>query len=172
MIRPAAALLLLAACGGGDGAFRPLAVGDPAPEYAGVTLAGDSLALAGLEGRAVLVNVWATWCPPCVEEMPALDALQRSHGPRGLEVVAVSIDTGADGDQVEAFVADHDLSMTVLHDPARRIERAFRTVGVPETFLIGPDGRIAARWIGAVDPAAVEAAVEAALPPGGAARRG
>ncbi len=162
MKRFASALLLLAACGG-DGSFRPLAVGDPAPDYAAVTLEGDTLALADLAGRAVLLNVWATWCPPCVEEMPALDDLHRKYRSAGLDVVAVSIDTGTDRDAVRDFAARHGLALTVLHDPARRVEREFRTVGVPETFLVGPDGRIARRWIGAVDPAEVETEVVRAL---------
>lgn len=157
-----AALLVaaaLAACSSGD-AFRPLAEGDPAPEYAVATLEGDTLTLAGLQGKAVLVNVWATWCPPCREEMPALDRLARET--EDLVVLAVSIDTRGDRDRVREFMTAHGPAVTVGHDPARRVERAFRTVGVPESFLIDREGRIEARWIGAFDPLSEAARAEVA----------
>ena len=160
----AAALLFLAGalaapgCGGEGGGYRPLQPGDPAPDYAAATLAGDSISLSDLRGRAVLLNVWATWCPPCIEEMPALDVLQQRFGPESLRVLAVSIDTSADRHSIAAFVDEHDLGITILHDPGRAVERAFRTVGVPESFLIGADGRIARRWIGQFDPLATETA--------------
>jgi cytochrome c-type biogenesis protein len=157
-MRRGAALLAaaVAAAGCGGEGYRPLQEGDPVPDYAAATLAGDTVSLADLRGRVVVLNVWATWCPPCIEEMPALDALQERMAAEDLSVVAVSIDARADAPAVAAFVEEHDLALTVLHDPARRVERDFRTMGVPESFLIGRDGHIARRWIGQFDPLAAE----------------
>lgn len=100
----------------------------------------------------MLVNVWATWCAPCRVEMPALERLHRRFGDR-LRVVGVSVDLGG-VEPVQRFVDDFDLTFTIVHDPAERVTRAFRTNAVPETFLIGADGRIVHRWIGGFDPLA------------------
>jgi thiol-disulfide isomerase/thioredoxin len=136
-------------CGEG-GEFRPLREGDVAPAYAAVTLDGDSFVSMPRHGRPLLLNVWATWCIPCRHEMPGLQQLHERLGDR-LRVVGVSVDRGP-VDAVHAFVGDYDLSFEIVHDPAERVVRAFRTSGVPETFLIAADGRIRRRWIGAFDP--------------------
>src|SRR5690606_20971480 len=83
--------VLVTACGGGN-EFAPLQRGDEAPAYGARTLNGDTLALTSLDGRPVMLNVWATWCPPCREEMPALQTLHERYDTRGLAVVAVSLD--------------------------------------------------------------------------------
>ncbi|MGH7462585.1 MAG: TlpA disulfide reductase family protein, partial [Longimicrobiales bacterium] len=72
--------------------IRALQAGDTAPKFAAVTLAGDTVSLSALRGRAVLLNVWATWCIPCRDEMPALETLHRERANDGLRVVSVSID--------------------------------------------------------------------------------
>jgi cytochrome c biogenesis protein CcmG/thiol:disulfide interchange protein DsbE len=155
--------ILLAACGDSANEYAPLQRGDEAPAYGAVSLDGDSVALASLAGRPVLLNVWATWCPPCREEMPALQELHDRYDERGLAVVAVSLDASAA--DAAAFARELGLTLRLLHDPAGRVTRTFRTTGVPETFLIGADGRIVRRWIGAFDPLAddVIASVEGAL---------
>lgn len=159
-----AAVCLLGGCGGSDDTtFRPLQPGDEAPAWGARTLAGDSVTIASLRGRTVLLNVWATWCPPCRAEMPALQQLSDRYAAHGLDVVAVSVDS--DGSAAAAFVDELGLSMRVLHDPGGRVTRAFRTTGVPESFLIDADGRLVRRWIGAFDPLApdVIGLVEATL---------
>ncbi len=147
---------LLAACPQEDG-FRPLAGGDPAPAYAAPTLEGDTLSLAALRGKAVLLNVWATWCPPCRQEMPDLQALHEELAEEGLQVIGVSIDSyGADRD-VGDFLRQYGISFTILHDPEERVTRAFRmSGGIPQSFLIDREGRIVHRWIGIFDPEAPE----------------
>src|SRR5688500_14070242 len=90
-ILPAA--LLLAACGDAP-AGGPVKVGAEAPAYAAETLDGERAALAQMRGRPVLLNVWATWCHPCRQEVPALEQLHRTYAPRGLQVIGVSIDQG------------------------------------------------------------------------------
>jgi len=145
------ALALAAACGG-PGDYRPIATGDRAPAYAGATLAGDTVSLESLRGQAVLLNIWATWCPPCREEMPLLQQLAQEYGERGLRVIGVSIDTRGAEDAVREFLEDYGIDFTILFDPDGRVTRAFRSAGVPETFLIGRDGRVAGRWIGMLKP--------------------
>lgn len=165
--RSAGALLLALALGGCAAEARepPVAVGSPAPDFAAATLAGDSVSLAGLRGQVVLLNVWATWCPPCRREMPGLDTLHADLRPRGLRVVGVSVDARSAAGEVAAFVAESRIGFTILHDPAARVSDAFRTTGVPETFLIGRDGTLLRRWIGRVEPSSrsVREAVESAL---------
>ena len=146
-----AVLLALAACAGTD-AYRPLEAGDPAPVYAATELDGDTVALATLRGHAVLLNIWATWCAPCREEMPELQALHERFADRGLRVLGVSIDASGSEDPIRYFLDDFGVSFTVLHDPAETVSQKFRTRGVPETFLIDTHGRIAHRWIGRFEP--------------------
>lgn len=133
--------------------FAPADTGSMAPEYAAVTLDGDSVRLSELRGQVVLLNVWATWCTPCVREMPALQRLHEALGPRGLAVVAVSVDAesapfGGDND-VRAFVEEFGLTFTVLRDASGRIENTFGVPGLPMTFVIDRDGRIQRKVLGA-----------------------
>jgi thiol-disulfide isomerase/thioredoxin len=122
-----------------DATFRPLVVGDRAPAYAARTLVGDSVRVGA--GTPVLLNVWATWCTSCREEMADLAALERAYAPRGVKVLAVSVDAG-DGARVRRFVEAEQVSLPVAHDPAGEVQRRFQVVGVPETYLISGDGRV------------------------------
>lgn len=154
-VRPASALAafaLLAACSADGNEFRRVAVGDPAPAYAAPDLGGDTVSLADFRGDVVLLNVWATWCAPCRREMPGLQRLQETFGAEGLHVLGVSIDARGAERAIRSFVDELGVTFTILHDPDERITRAYRTIGVPESFLIGRDGVIAARWIGAFEP--------------------
>lgn len=151
--RAASALAVLAALAGcGEAPGKVAAVGSPAPAYAAPTLEGDTLSLAELRGQVVLLNIWATWCPPCREEMPALEALQREYRDQGLRVVGVSIDTPSAAGDVRSFVEQHGLTFTILHDAQEQATRTFRTAGVPESYLIGRDGTLLKRWIGMIQP--------------------
>jgi peroxiredoxin len=146
---------LLAGCGG-DGVaekVRAPVVGQPAPAFAAAVLDGDSLSLADLKGEVVLLNIWATWCPPCREEMPALEALAKEYRDAGLHVVGVSIDAASATKEVRDFARQVGVTFTILLDPSERVSSTFRTTGVPETFLIGRDGVLLKRWIGKIDPA-------------------
>lgn len=134
------------------GDHSPLDAGSEAPAYSAVTLAGDSVSLADLRGRVVLLNVWATWCTPCIREMPALERLHRAHEAEGLSIVAVSVDASTPGlgaADVERFVNDLGVSFTILLDPGGEIENRFRVSGLPMTYLIDRDGRIRQKIVGA-----------------------
>jgi cytochrome c-type biogenesis protein len=158
--KAAACVLPLAAataCGAAeDGEYRPLQPGDAAPAYAAATLAGDSVDLVDLRGSVVMLNIWATWCLPCRDEMPGLQSLHERFGAEGLRVIGVSIDARSADESVAIFVQDFGVTFTILHDPTDRVTRAFRAVGVPSTFLIGRDGDILRRWIGRFEPEAPE----------------
>lgn len=122
--------------------LRQVAVGSTAPAFAARTLEATPRprTLADYKGKVVLLNVWATWCAPCREEMPSMQALYRDFAPRGFEIVAVSIDQAGDEQKVRDFVQEFGLTFDVLHDPAGEIQRIYATTGVPENFVIGADG--------------------------------
>ncbi|MFZ9897812.1 MAG: peroxiredoxin family protein [Gemmatimonadaceae bacterium] len=100
-------------------------------------------------GEVVLLNIWATWCGPCRIEMPSMQRLQERLGPKGLRIVAVSVDDPGQAGAIRRFAQELGLSFDLLHDPTKAIERTYQTTGVPETFLIGRDGTIRRRSIGA-----------------------
>ena len=161
----ASALVVLAGCGGAEGAGGTAdsgsgQVGELAPEYAAPTLEGDSVSLASLRGAPVLLNVWATWCPPCREEIPELQALHEELGPQGLEVVGVTIDNAGMAAAIRSFAEEQGMTYRILHDSTERISDALRLQGVPATLLIDREGRVAWRHLGPVtgdDPALREA---------------
>jgi peroxiredoxin len=132
------------ACGktGSDGgaAFQPLAIGASVPAYAAATLTGDTVRVGGSEEPTVL-NVWATWCVACQEEMAALDSLSREFKSRGVRVIGVSVDEGGT-ERVRRFASTNHLGFTIAHDPAASIEQSYQVVGVPTTFVIGRDGKL------------------------------
>ena len=108
-----------------------------------------SLALEDLRGRVVLLNFWATWCKPCEDEMPAMERLYQALSPRGLELLAVSVDDEAG--VVETFRERLGLSFPLLLDPDRRVSDTYQSYKFPETWLIDPDGVLVARFIGPRD---------------------
>lgn len=97
--------------------------------------------LADYRGQVVLVNIWATWCAPCREEIPSLQALYRDFAPKGFKVVAVSVDDAADAPRkIREFLAPYHVTYDVLHDSAGAIQKTYQSTGVPENFVIGADG--------------------------------
>ena len=129
----------------------PVEVGSTAPTFTATDLkTGQHTTLADFKGQVVLLNVWATWCEPCKIEMPSMEQLERELGPRGLKIVAVSIDEGG-ADVVRQFARDYGLTFRILHDPTRQIERIYQTTGVPESFVINRRGKIEKKVIGAAD---------------------
>ena len=146
-------------------AFKPLDVGAAVPQYAALTLAGDTVRVGGSEPATVL-NVWATWCTSCQEEMAALDSLRTQYQAKGLRVVAVSVDNG-DMEKVRRFAASNHLGMTVAHDPMSTINQTYEVVGVPTTFIVGKNGTLLWRHTGNVTEVMPDAraAIEKALAP-------
>ncbi|HEX8210367.1 MAG TPA: TlpA disulfide reductase family protein [Longimicrobium sp.] len=158
-----AVLALLAALVGvgwaNRGSFLPLDVGSEAPGFRAADLQGRPVALADLRGQVVLLNIWATWCGPCRDEMPSLQRLHQQLGPEGLQVIAVSVDAapgkrdagGNPGGDVAAFGKQYGLTFALWREPTGSIQRAYRTTGIPESFVIGRDGSIRKKVIGATE---------------------
>jgi cytochrome c biogenesis protein CcmG/thiol:disulfide interchange protein DsbE len=136
----------------GDELF-PVSVGSTAPPFEGRTLdgTGHEKTLADYKGKVVLVNIWATWCEPCRVEMPSLEKLHREFGPRGLSVVALSVDDPGEEEHIRQFAKDLGLTFEILHDPARKTATSYQVTGFPETFVIARDGTIRKKVIGAAD---------------------
>jgi cytochrome c biogenesis protein CcmG/thiol:disulfide interchange protein DsbE len=107
--------------------------------------------LASYKGDVVLLNIWATWCDPCRAEMPSIERLHREFGPRGLKIVAVSVDDPGQQKTIRDFARELGLTFEILQDPTHDIQRAYQTTGVPETFVLGRDGVIRKKIIGATD---------------------
>jgi thiol-disulfide isomerase/thioredoxin len=123
------------------GQFTPLDPPRPAPELGFASRDGTQLRLADFRGRAVLVNLWATWCGPCVREMPSLDRLQARFGDR-LLVLAISQDRGG-AHVVDPFLEKLALGhLAIFLDASSAAQQAFKVRGLPTSFLIDRDGRI------------------------------
>lgn len=130
----------------------PVTVGSAAPDFRAKDLQSQRMkTIADYQGDVVLLNIWATWCPPCLAEMPSMEELYKVYGSRGLRVAAVSIDDYVSEDSIRAFAKGLGLSFEILHDPTHAIERAYQTTGYPESFVIGGDGTIRKKWISAAD---------------------
>lgn len=121
--------------------------GYAAPDFTLPDLDGKVHRLSDYAGQVVFLNVWATWCPPCREEMPSMERLYRRYAGEGLVMLAVSEDEGPK-EQVEGFVRSLGLSFPILLDPEGVIPRAYGVTGYPETFLIDRSGRIVHHTIG------------------------
>jgi len=133
----------------------PVTVSYPAPSLQLNDLTGKPASLDDYRGQVVLVNLWATWCAPCKDEMPALQAFYDRYKQAGFTVVA--IDDGESFEDVSRFVSDYGLSFPIWLDPQSIATReAFRTVNLPSSFVVDRSGTIRLRWVGGIDPAALE----------------
>ena len=132
------------------GRVTPVVAGYPAPDFEVLDARGDPVTLSDFRGKVVLLNIWATWCAPCREEMPSMQALYEAFPRQHFEIATVSIDapvgdvdaTGNPGGDPLAFARELGLTFPILLDPSGAIQRIYRTTGVPESFLIGADGTI------------------------------
>jgi cytochrome c biogenesis protein CcmG/thiol:disulfide interchange protein DsbE len=130
----------------------PVTIGSNAPDFRAKVLGANQYkTMADYKGQVVVLNVWATWCPPCKAELPSLQRLYQEYGPKGLKLVAVSIDDYVGEDSIRKFTNSYGLTFEMLHDSTHAIERIYQTTGYPETFVIGPEGTIRKKWIGPDD---------------------
>jgi cytochrome c biogenesis protein CcmG, thiol:disulfide interchange protein DsbE len=146
-----AATLAIIACASDDARLaRAPEIGKPAPEYHAISLAGDSVSLAASTGRVVLLNVWATWCHPCRDEIPVLQTLYERNASRGLELIGVSVDARGEEDTIREFADDFKMTYPIWLDPDERVQSTFLSIGVPVTFLIDREGVLRWRHVGPV----------------------
>jgi peroxiredoxin len=130
-------------------------VGHPAPDFTLRNLQGNLAGLGDFKNQVIVLNFWATWCAPCLEEMPAFEKLYRRYRSEGLTVLAVSLDKG-DTSKVEKFVDTHNLSFPVLIDSDGIAEKLYPSFTIPFTYVIDKKGRVAARVDGAKNWASSE----------------
>ncbi len=134
---------------GGEGR-KIITEGDRAPAFELPTTDQRSLSLSDYRGKVVLVHFWATWCPPCVEEMPKLERLYREFSGKGFEILAVSLDD-AGVETVSSFMRMNRLSFPALLDPRRTAAGRYGTFKVPETYVLDRSGTVRYKAIGPLD---------------------
>ncbi len=123
--------------------------GERPPEFSGRTVDGKRLSLAGLRGRVVLVTFWATWCPPCREEMSLFEGLHRDLVTQGLAIAGVNV--REEDAVIREYANALGLTFPLILDPQGEIQGAYGVIGLPTAFLIARDGRAVARAIGPRD---------------------
>ena len=126
-----------------------------APNFTLPGLDGNMVSLADSKGKVVLLNIWATWCPPCVDEMPSMEKLHQKLKGENFEILAVSIDE-AGAEAVIPFMKQHNLSFTALIDTQGSLKSLYQTTGVPESFIVDQKGIIVGKVIGARDWASAD----------------
>jgi cytochrome c biogenesis protein CcmG, thiol:disulfide interchange protein DsbE len=127
---------------------RPTGIGMNAPEFT-LEDSDHKISLNQFRGQVVVLNFWATWCAPCVEEVPSLVEMQRRMKAKGVEVVAVSIDDNESA--YRQFVRDHGVDLLTVRDPRQTIAGMYGTFKFPETYVIDRNGVMRRKFIGAVD---------------------
>ncbi len=147
---------VVAAAWAGRESYRPVITGSVAPDFAMTAMDGSTETIEQYRGNVVLLNVWATWCGPCLQEMPAMQRLYEALEGTDFEILAVSVDArigetdlvGRPGGDLEAFARDLGLKFPILHNPAGDIQRVYQTTGVPESFVIDRQGMIVKKIAG------------------------
>jgi cytochrome c biogenesis protein CcmG/thiol:disulfide interchange protein DsbE len=138
------------------GRFQPVVSGTAAPEFAVTNLQGEPVSLEDYRGKVVLLNVWATWCEPCRQEMPSMERLytrvRQLPAGQDFEILAISIDAtkekpnaiygGATIEDLQAYAREIGFTFPIVRDPEGRVQQIYQTTGVPESFLVGRDGII------------------------------
>lgn len=137
--------------GGSESVYSaiPVAVDYPAPELVLNNLNGTPVSLADYRGQFLLVNNWATWCPPCKAEMPVLQAYYEDHQHQNFNLVA--IESGEPVEMVADFVKTNGLRFTVWPDPDEKVYQAFGNISLPTSWLIDPQGLVRLTWTGAIN---------------------
>lgn len=150
-------MLVLAGC---HAKPRAAANGE-APDFSVADLDGKKLALADYRGQVVLLDFWATWCAPCLEEIPHFIQMQEKYRAQGFQAIGISMDDGPK--PVQEFYQQHKLNYPVAIGTAKLADSYGGILGLPVTFVINRDGKIRKKFVGATDPSAIEQEVVQAL---------
>lgn len=159
MILIGAAVLLKGSQGSGQELFdpmilTPIEVDQPAPELTLFDLDGNQVSLSDFKGQVVLLNNWATWCPPCRQEMPEFNAYYKKYKDQGFEIVAV--EAGEPEEEVRAFVEGQGLEFIILLDPENLSLITFQHSTLPNSFVIDRRGHLRLAWLGAINGPTLE----------------
>ena len=122
--------------------------GFPAPDFSLKTAAGETFTLSELKGQAILVNIWATWCPPCEAEMPAIEKMYNEYKDRGFVVLAVNSTYQDDPFNIAPFTEEHGLTFPILLDETSDVSRAYQVRSLPSSYFINRQGIISEVVIG------------------------
>jgi cytochrome c biogenesis protein CcmG/thiol:disulfide interchange protein DsbE len=133
-----------------------------APDFTRVDVVGKTVHLSDYRGKVVLLNFWATWCPPCLDEVPAFSAWQQKYGSDGLQVLGVSMDD--DSAPVQRAVSKYHVAYPVVMSDESLVDLYGGVLGLPLSFIIDPAGRIVGRYQGKADLAKMEKQLKALLP--------
>lgn len=150
-IQTAAALILVALCFIVADSLREkvVAVGDRAPAFTVVTDDGRQISASDFGGKLLVLNFWATWCPPCIDEIPSLDAMAKQLRPKGVVVLGISVDRNEAAYQ--RFLKQARVSFLTARDPEAKISSSYGTFRFPETYVIDSRGRVRQKHIGPRD---------------------
>jgi cytochrome c biogenesis protein CcmG/thiol:disulfide interchange protein DsbE len=140
-----AILFTVAGCYSGS---KPARIGTAAPDFT-VHDSSNTVSLSQFKGQVVVLNFWATWCAPCIEEMPSLVQMQKMMKARGITVLAVSVDV--DQSEYQRFLRDHNVSLLAVRDGDQKANMLYGTFKFPETYVIDRSGVVRRKFIGAVD---------------------
>jgi cytochrome c biogenesis protein CcmG/thiol:disulfide interchange protein DsbE len=119
--------------------------GDSAPDFSITTDAGKAVTKDNFGGKLLLLNFWATWCPPCIEEIPGLNDMARELGPKGLVILGVSVDK--DPEIYKKFLENNPLAYPTARDPEQTINTKYGTIQYPESYLIDRNGKVIEKYI-------------------------
>jgi len=137
----------------------PVPLGKTAPDFTVKTLAGEKRSLTDYRGKVVLIDFWATWCPPCRKGLPETQALAKAYGDRGLAVLAISDE---DAKTVSPFIKTNHYSFPAYLDAGSRVSRAYHIAAIPTVVIIDKTGHLVAYMVGLQDPATIEAELKKA----------
>jgi peroxiredoxin len=138
-------LLVLAGCYRG---VRPKGIGNPAPDFT-LQDGKGTINLAHLRGQVVVLNFWASWCPPCIDETPSLVSMQQRLKDKGVTVVGVSADE--DPQAYQRFIKEYGINFLTVRDPSERVEHLYGTVKIPETYIIDRKGVLRRKFVSEVN---------------------
>ena len=131
-----------------EGPAAPIAEGDAYRDFTASLADGGEFTLADHEGKVILLNFWATWCGPCVGEMPAFERLQETYGE---DLALVAVNSGEDEASVAGFLEENGYTFPVVLDQEYAVSNLYPTEGIPYTVIIGTDGKVASIQLGAGD---------------------
>ncbi|HKK02152.1 MAG TPA: TlpA disulfide reductase family protein [Desulfuromonadales bacterium] len=140
--------LTLSPLSAGASESPPPQKGQMAPDFTLKSWAGKQVTLSQLRGKIVIVNLWASWCPPCQEEWPTLERLNEVFGGKNFVILAVNEDD--DPGALKAFLGKHLHTFTIMHD-SHKVQHLYGVAKFPESYIIGRDGKIVEHVIGAID---------------------
>jgi cytochrome c biogenesis protein CcmG, thiol:disulfide interchange protein DsbE len=131
-----------------DTGTRPKGIGAPAPQFS-IQDHDRKVALSDFRGQIVVLNFWASWCPPCIEETPSLVVMQQRLRAKGITVIGVSIDE--DEQAYHRFINEHGIDFITVREPSEATEHLYGTVKIPETYIIDRNGILRRKLVSSVD---------------------